>query len=127
MKRAPNSPLLVLTSALVLVACSPSRSGETHAGWRDQASNDPEPGDTAIQVIGHVLDRSTGEPIVGARLEAPGGRTAVSDASGFFVISGFTPGEEGELRATLGKDRSTSTLLRPLEPGRLEVVLYLGS
>ena len=118
---------LLALSLLPLVACSSSKSGDVHAGWRNGAASDPETGEATVQIIGHVLDRSTGEPVVGARLEGPGGRTAVSDQDGFFVMTGFSPGESGELRATWGKNATVTTLLRPLEAGRLEVVLHLAT
>lgn len=120
----------VLALALLLAlssACSSSQSGDVHAGWRSTPTSNPETGEASVQIIGHVLDRSSGEPIVGARLEGPGGRTAVSDKDGFFVLTGFSVGESGELIATWGKDASVSTRLRPLEQGRLEVVLHLAT
>ena len=79
-----------------------------------------------VVVRGHVLDRATREPVIGARVEGPGGRSAVSGNDGFFELTGFDAGEGGELTARMTDGREASTKLRPLQPGALEVVLHLG-
>ena len=111
---------------LALSACSPAQTNEVNAGWNNEPAPVVSQAEKAIRVVGHVLDRSTGEPVGGARIEAPGGRTAVSDSVGYFEITGFLPGEEGELTATWGKEKTARAQLRPLAPGSLEIVLYLG-
>ncbi len=115
--------LLVL---LGLWACSQPEPSEVQAGWNTESGSLQKDRETRILVVGHVMDRATGNPIGGARIEAPGGRTAVSDARGYFEIAGFSEGEQGSLKAFLGKERMVETQLRPLRPGKLEVVLHLG-
>lgn len=117
----------VLVAWFALAACGSSKTSEVKAAWGPESTPVVSQGEKTARVVGHVLDRGTGEPIGGARIEAPGGRTAVSDSAGYFEITGFRLGEEGELRATWGQEKKARTTLRPLEPGTLEVVLHLGS
>jgi len=117
---------LCLTLIMILVGCTQAKTSEVNAGWSGENGPTLSRSETGVMVVGHVLDRNTGEPVVGARIEAPGGLTAVSNAAGYFEITGFIEGESGELKATWGEGFSARTQLRALRPGRLEVVLHLG-
>ncbi len=75
-------------------------------------------------VAGTVVEAATLAPLEGARIVAPDGSEAHSDASGRFEIRGLALGTEGELRATLG-ELSGTVQLRPVSRGVLEVVLAL--
>jgi len=117
---------LLMATMCLLAACAQGKTDEVQAGW----SNEPTPSlsrtENEVSIVGHVLDRRTGEPVTGARIEAPGGRTAVSGTGGYFEITGFVEGESGHLVATWGQGLRADLQLRALRPGRLEVVLHLG-
>jgi hypothetical protein len=93
------------------------------------ASGLPAPFQGALEqgpavVAGTVVEAATLAPLEGARVVAPDGSEAQSDASGRFEIRGLALGTQGELRATLG-ELSGSVHLRPVSRGVLEVVLAL--
>jgi len=73
-------------------------------------------------VTGTVLDAASGEPIAEARVEGPGGAHTTTDRHGRFELR-LAAGTSGELRAAASAERSARVVLRPLEAGRLEVVL----
>lgn len=111
-------------SALALVAagCAGARTSRTE---RETGSSEAVPALSGAPafVAGTVLDGSTGRPVGGARVTGPGGREAVSDACGRFELA-LVAGLAGPLLAREGA-RSGENRLRPLEPGRLEVVIVL--
>jgi hypothetical protein len=74
-------------------------------------------------VVGTVVDGATGRPVQGASVAGPGGRETVSDARGRFELD-LAVGLEGPLVARAGKLVGENRL-RPLEAGRLEVVILL--
>ncbi len=78
------------------------------------------------ELVGTVLDRATGAPIEGALVRLPDGSETRTDALGRFAVSDLTPGLAGEVHARAENGREGRVTLRPLEPGRLEVVLHLG-
>lgn len=117
---------LLITTLFLMAACAQGKTAEVNAGWRADSAASLSRTETAVSVVGHVLERGTGEPVVGARIEAPGGRTAVSGAGGYFEITGFLEGDSGPLVATWGQGLRAELQLRALRPGRLEVVLHLG-
>jgi len=82
------------------------------------------PGPEAV-VVGTVLDAATGQPAPDIRLEGPEGTRAVSDAHGRFEMEGLRAGDAGEITAQAPDGRRGSVRLRPLAPGRLEVVVQL--
>lgn len=117
----------LLTATLcLLAACAQGKTDEVQAGWSHDSSPSLSRTETEVSIVGHVLDRGTGESVTGARIEAPGGRTAVSGVDGYFEITGFVVGESGNLVATWGQGLRADLQLRALQPGRLEVVLHLG-
>ena len=75
-------------------------------------------------VMGTVIEASSGKPVEGAVVRAPDGTETTTDAEGRFRLKGLAHGTQGPLTATLGLLRGT-VQLRPLEGGRLEVVLHL--
>ena len=113
-------------AALAVCACSePEPTEVAPYSSLGRTARTPEKAEPVV-VRGHVVDRSTREPVIGARVEGPGGRSAVSGNDGFFELTGFDAGEGGELSARMTDGRVASTTLRPLQPGALEVVLHLG-
>ena len=113
--------ILWLASVVCVGACSDRGAGSAPAG---SGSSTAPSGDRA-SVAGTVLDASSGEPVAGARVRAPSGAEATTDAQGRFLIEGLEPGLSGELKARSEDGREASSPLRPLRAGRLEVVLHL--
>jgi hypothetical protein len=97
---------------LLSLACACACSGKSR------------PGEEAV-VVGSVIDAATGQPAAEIRLEGPEGSKAVSDAHGRFEVKGLRAGDSGELVAKAPDGRRGSVTLRPLAPGRLEVVVQL--
>lgn len=111
---------LALVSLLVVACQQPPPAGGEALLLPEGAVAGP-----AAQVSGTVLDARTGKPVEGATVRAPGGQTATSDARGRFVLRGLPPGTSGELVGTTEAGLTGKNLLRPLEGGALEVVLYV--
>lgn len=78
------------------------------------------------EVAGTVLDRGTGAPIERALVVLPDGREVHTDARGRFLAADLPVGLAGELSARAEDGRKGSVTLRPLAPGRLEVVIHAG-
>lgn len=85
----------------------------------------PSPNGPSPIVTGTVLEARTGRPVAGARVRGPGGVEATSDAQGRFVLRGLHLGASGELVGTSKAAGQGRNVLRELEGGPLEVVLYL--
>ena len=77
-------------------------------------------------VRGVVVDVQDGEPLVGVRVEGPGGTRAVSDPRGRFVLTGLDEGLDGSVRAWRSDGWEVKLPLRPLKRGALEVTLRLS-
>lgn len=106
--------LLTLGLALVLaLACACACSGEKSRS-----------GEEAV-VVGSVIDAATGQPASGIPLEGPEGARATSDERGRFEMGGLRAGDAGEIVAKAPDGRRGGVTLRPLAPGRLEVVVQL--
>ncbi len=105
-----------LALCLALPACSNTESS-SHSRASDA---------TRVEVVGTVLDRATGTPVAGARVTAPGGREVRTDDQGRFQLADLEPGLSGEVVARAEDGRDGRVSLRPLRPGRLEVVLSVG-
>lgn len=114
-----HSALLCLFLAQIPLAtsCGANGTGPTHGRSAPAAG--------AAEVAGSVVDAATGDPVAGARIDGPRGRTARSDARGRFLLADLGVGTEGEIRATASDGRAASVRLRALQAGRLEVVLQL--
>jgi len=114
--------LLALVAGLAGCGSSPSDDGSpASAGTTRPADRGGEP----ARVVGTVLDAATRTPLDGAVVRGPGGREARTDAAGRFELAGLTAGTAGELVATAADGRTATLRLRPLAPGRLEVVLHV--
>lgn len=114
----------VIWVSLVFVcvfACS-DRGAEPAPGRSPSAA--AQAGERA-SLAGTVLDAQSSDPVPGARVRAPSGAEATTDAQGRFLIEGLEPGLAGELRAWAEDGREAVSTLRPLRPGRLEVVLRI--
>jgi hypothetical protein len=111
-----------LLSLLLFAGC---RNPVAEASARNPYGAAPRPAGPAPVVFGTVIEASTGKPLPGARVRAPNGVEVVCDARGRFVLAGLEPGLSGELVGTSESGLEGRNRLRPLEPGRLEVVLYL--
>ena len=100
-------------AALAASACSPAEKhtsgGATHAAT----------------VSGSVVDAENGEAVAGVRVEGPRALHASSDAHGRFELEGLVEGDSGSVVAHAKDGRKASIELRPLAPGRLEIVLRL--
>jgi hypothetical protein len=81
-------------------------------------------GEEAI-VVGTVIDAATGQAVPDIRLEGPQGARATSDERGRFEMEGLRAGDSGEIVAKAPDGRRGGVTLRPLQPGRLEVVVQL--
>jgi len=81
-------------------------------------------GDCAVK--GVVVDVEDGEPLVGIRVEGPGGTRAVSDPRGRFILTGLEEGLSGSVRAWRADGWEVELPLRPLNPGAREVTLRLS-
>ena len=77
-------------------------------------------------VKGVVVDVQDGSPLVGVRVEGPGGTRAVSDPKGRFALTGLQEGLDGNVRAWRSDGWAVEVPLRPLEAGTLEGVLRLA-
>jgi hypothetical protein len=105
--------LLSLGVMLVLaLACACACSGKSR------------PGEEAV-VVGTVLDAATGQAVPDIRLEGPEGSRATSDERGRFEMEGLRAGDSGEIVAVAPDGRRGGVTLRPLQAGRLEVVVQL--
>ena len=114
--RAPILALITLLAvAPELAGCSPSRRSQA-----DQRAS------AEAVLTGTCVDAETGARLGGVKIEAPGGKSAVSDRDGRFEIRGLKAGEDGAVVASLSDGRRASLTLRPLAPGPLEVVLQLA-
>ena len=82
--------------------------------------------DEGCVVKGVVVDVQDGEPLVGVRVEGPGGTRAVSDPRGRFILGGLEEGQTGKVRAWRSDGWEVEVPLRPLEPGSLEITLRLA-
>ncbi len=112
-------PVLLVALLLPLAAgCACTDSGSA-----DSQSNSAS---TGAELAGTVLDRATGTPIEGAEVVLPNGRKAKSDAAGRFLIKDLAEGLSGPVTARASDGREGRVTLRPLAPGRLEVVLLVG-
>lgn len=117
-----RSPILVLLACLACAeAEEPRVAPYSSLDQPARARERTEP----VSVRGHVLDGATREPVAGARVEGPGGRSSVSRGDGFFELRGFELGEEGEVTARTDDGRVAETRLLPLRDGGLEVVLHV--
>jgi hypothetical protein len=103
----------LFTSALLLLGGACACSGRSS-----------RPGAEAI-VAGTVLDAASGAAVAEVPLEGPQGAHATSGRDGRFEMSGLREGDSGEVRARASDGRTGSVTLRPLRPGRLEVVVNL--
>jgi len=115
-------PHLALASLFLALACQqpPPASGEALLLPAEGVASGPAP-----VVTGTVLDARSGKPVAGATVRAPGGQTATTDRQGRFVLRGLPAGTSGELVGTTEAGLTGKNLLRPLEGGALEVVLYV--
>ena len=113
--------LALLLASLALAAChNPASTPGAAAYGGAPAVAGPGP-----IVIGTAIDASTGKPLEGVLVRAPGGVEAKSDARGRFLLRDLALGAEGELVGTTKGGLEGRNVLRPLAPGPLEVVLYL--
>ena len=112
-----SSFCLALSAALSCTGCMGCGQSK-HSGSLDAAAE--------AVVTGTCIDAETGERVAGAKIEAPGGKSAVSGRDGRFEIRGLHAGDEGELIARMSDGRKAQNHLRPLSPGTLEVVLRLA-
>jgi len=112
---AAVSVVSVLAGGIVATGCS-----NTESSSRVQSDA------THAELIGTVLDRATGMPVAGARITLPGGRQERTDDQGRFRFEDLDPGLSGEVVARAEDGREGRVSLRPLRPGRLEVVLSVG-
>jgi len=114
MKRALG---MLLALSLALAAACGGREADSAGGA--QASGE-------ASVVGTVLDARSAKPLSGVLVRAPGGAQARTRSDGRFELSGLPLGAQGDLEAE-GEGGSRARLrLRPLRPGRLEVVLHLA-
>jgi len=115
-------PHLAVLALFLALACQqpPPAGGEDLLLPETGAAAGPAP-----VVTGTVLDARTGKPVEGATVRAPGGQTVKTDARGRFVLRGLLPGTSGELVGTTEAGLTGKNLLRPLDAGALEVVLYV--
>ncbi len=120
-----GAPLALLAALFwLLTTC---RNPSAKEGAESSFGCAPRPGGPAPVVTGTVKDASSGKPLAGVRVQGPGGVEVLTDAQGRFVLRGLAPGAEGELVATGAGGLVGRNRLRPLEPGPLEVVIYLRS
>ena len=113
----------LLIALLSAAACRSSKEEEENeAAAPLLAAVDLEAGPPVI--VGTVVEASSGEPVAGARVVAPDGTAAVTDAEGRFLLKGLALGTAGDLVATAGGRRG-AVRLRPVSEGRLEVVLHV--
>jgi hypothetical protein len=77
-------------------------------------------------LTGTCVDAATGERLSGVKVEAPGGKSAVSGRDGRFEIRGLPAGQGGSVTASTSDGRQASVPLRPMIAGTLEVVLRLA-
>jgi hypothetical protein len=111
----------VFLSGLLLIACACRKSGSSASGAPDAS------GTAAPVVVGTVIDAATGEPVSGARVEAPDKKHAKTNRDGRFEITDLTAGTEGDLTVKLDDGRAGHVHLRRLVRGPpLEVVLQVS-
>lgn len=77
------------------------------------------------RVLGTVIDAASGAPVAGARVIGPLGASTESAEDGRFEIAGLAFGVGGVLEAQAAEGRVGRVLLRPLEGGPLEVVIFV--
>jgi hypothetical protein len=116
---ATGTAALLLATLVAGCGTSPRAS---ESGAAETTSARPGRGAT---VFGTAIEAATGLPLAGVRVEGPGGATATTDASGRFELRGLAPGAAGLLRATTEAGLGGENRLRPLDEGRLEVVIFL--
>lgn len=111
------------TIGLVLLLALAAGCACTDSGPANSQANSAA---TGAELSGTVLDRGTGTPIEGAEVVLPNGRKTKSDAAGRFLIQDLAEGLSGLVSARASDGREGHVTLRPLAPGRLEVVLLAG-
>lgn len=117
-----SNRLAWIVAAALALWIVPQGCSNTESGPRSRTNAD----ETRAEVAGTVLDRGTGVPVAGARVTLPGGRDARADDQGRFEFTDLDPGLAGEVTARADDGREGRVQLRPLRPGRLEVVLSIG-
>lgn len=113
---------LVLALALGACCLAPAACGDAGGGGAPGRGSSAQ---SAALVTGTALDAASGELLAGVRIEGPRGTRAVSGPKGRFTLEGLVAGDAGEVVGRLDDGRTGRLRLRPLGPGRLEVVLRL--
>lgn len=108
----------------VFAACAPASNSSNTQG--EFSSTAHEAGaEQACTVVGTTLEAATGEVLPDVEIKGPAGSHAMSDKKGHFALEDLPAGTTGEVEALAHDGRKARTTLRPLAPGKLEIVLYL--
>jgi hypothetical protein len=116
MKIARPTVVLVLAAATftALACCAHHGSTQTEKSASESV------------LTGTCVDAATGERLSGVKVEAPGGKSAVSGRDGRFEIRGLNAAQGGIVAASSTDGRQASVPLRPMSAGTVEVVLRLA-
>jgi hypothetical protein len=112
------------SSAAGTASSAAHQSGEA-AGTQGAGAPAAPVGPTAT-LVGTALEAASGQRLAGVVLHGPDGMQTRSDESGRFEFAGLPLGWRGPLIAEGPDGLRTELRLRPLGPGRLEVVLRLA-
>jgi len=110
--------LTVLATLALGTSCGSDGSHDGHGGSANA---------TTATVVGTVIDAATGAPVADVKVEGPNDHTARTDSRGRFELKNLEVGTQGEVKAVADDGRKGRVALRPLAPGRLEVVLHLSA
>jgi hypothetical protein len=108
----------------VFAACAPASTSNNKQGTFN-ASAQEAGADQKCSVAGTTLEAATGEVLPNVEIKGPSGAHAISDKDGHFTLEDLAPGTTGVVEALTHDGRKARAPLRPLAPGRLEIVLYL--
>lgn len=113
-KASPQRVMLAIVAALTMTAlCG--------CGSHDNADPEPDPQPPAGQVAGQVLYFTTGQGLGGVNLTV-GGRTATSDNTGDFLITGIPP-IDGQVEQQLTVDPPDWLTLPSSTPIYVDVIV----
>ena len=108
----------------VFAACAPASNSGNKQGEFSMTAEEAGAQQTC-SVVGTTLEAATGEVLAEVEIKGPAGSHAKSDKHGHFVLENLPAGTTGEVEALAHDGRKARTTLRPLAPGKLEIVLYL--
>jgi hypothetical protein len=111
-------------ASCVFAGCAPASTSNNKQGTFNASAREAA-ADQECSIVGTTLEAATGDVLANVEIKGPNGAHAVSDKNGRFALEDLPPGTTGEVEGLARDGRKARATLRPLAPGRLEIVLYL--